>query len=67
MTIIESYKNGCDLKGVLQWLGLEKLVYHVVLMFLKDDGYLVEAFEKKDAEEAFLAAHIEESLHQSWF
>lgn len=65
MTIVEFYeKIGGDYKGVLQRLGSEKLVCHIALMFLKDDSYprLVEAFEKEDAEEAFLAAHTLKSV-----
>lgn len=65
MTIIEFYeKIGGDYKGVLERLGSEKMVCHIALMFLHDDSYpkLVDAFEKEDVEEAFLAAHTLKSV-----
>lgn len=60
MTITEFYERiEGDYKAVLSRLGTERLVAHIALMFLKDDSYskLVDGFEKKDAEEAFRAAH----------
>lgn len=60
MTITHFYeKTGGDFNSVLGRLGSEALIKRFVLKFLNDPSFseLTEAFEKKDADTAFRAAH----------
>ncbi len=60
MTVKECYeKVGANYADVLKRLGSEQMVTRFALKFLTDPtfGELVAAYDKKDAESAFRAAH----------